>query len=69
VGAAGLDLGQRFQLGDDRPQSVVKRIAVQCLGVRHKLAAFGLGGRGCYRHLAAELVRHPGFALADANVV
>ena len=67
MNAAGLDPGQRFQLGDHRPQSVaVERISVQCLGVQHKLAAFRLAGRGCHRHLAAELVRRPGFALANA---
>jgi hypothetical protein len=67
VDAAGLDPGQRFQLGDHRPQSVaIKGVAMQCLGVQHKLAAFGLGGRGRHRHLAAELIRRPGFPLADA---
>jgi len=40
--------------------------AVQRLGVQHKLAAFRLGGRGCHRHLAAELVRGSRFAFADA---
>jgi hypothetical protein len=65
--AAGLDPGQRFQLGNDRPQGVpVKGIAVQHLGVQHELPAFRLGGRGCHGHLAAELVRRPGFAFADA---
>ena len=65
--AAGLDAGQLLQLGDDRPQRVaVERIAVQGLGVQHELAAFGLGRRGGDRHLAAELVRRPRFALADA---
>src|SRR5215470_18422537 len=29
-------------------------------------AGFGFGGRGRHRHLAAELVRRPGLALADA---
>src|SRR5205814_5062011 len=32
----------------------------------HKLAAFGLGRRGGDRYLAAELVRRPRFAFADA---
>jgi hypothetical protein len=55
-----------LQLRDDWPQSVtVEGIAVQCLGVQHKLAAFGLGGRGRHRDLAAELVRRPGFTFAD----
>ena len=41
--AADLDAGQRFQLGDDRPQGVaVEGIAMQRFGVQHKLAAFGL---------------------------
>ena len=45
--AAGLYAGLLFRFGDDRPQRVaVERIAVQCLGVQHKLAAFGLGRRG-----------------------
>jgi len=34
--------------------------------VKHKLAAFGLGRRGCDRYLAAELVPRPRFAFADA---
>ena len=67
VDAAGLDPGQRFQFGDHRSQSVaVKGIAVQCLGMQHKLAAFGFAGRGRHRHLAAELVGRPGLPLADA---
>jgi hypothetical protein len=67
VDAAGLDPGQRLQLRDHRSQGVaVKGIAVQPLGVQHKLAAFGFGGRGCHRHLASELVGRPSFALADA---
>ena len=50
VNAAGLDPGQRLQLGDHRPQSVaIKGIAVQRLGVQHKLTAFGLGGRRHHR--------------------
>ena len=65
--AAGLNPGQRLQLGDHRSQGVaIKRIAVQRLGVQHKLAPFGLGNRGRHRDLAAELVRRPGFAFADA---
>jgi hypothetical protein len=65
--AAGLDPDQHLQLGNDRPQSVaVKGIAVQRLGVQHELPAFRLGGRGCHGHLAAELVRRPGLAFADA---
>jgi hypothetical protein len=35
VDAAGLDPGQFFEVGDDRPQGVaVERVAVQCLGVQ-----------------------------------
>ena len=42
--AAGLDPGELFEIGDDRPQRVaVKRIAVQRLGMEHELAALGLG--------------------------
>ena len=67
VDTTGLNPGQRFQFGDHRPQGVaIKGVAVQCLGVQHKLTAFGLAGRGRHRHLAAELIRRPGFALADA---
>jgi hypothetical protein len=45
--AAGFDLGQRRPVRQLRPQSVaVEKIAVQRLGVQHKLAALGLGGRG-----------------------
>jgi hypothetical protein len=44
----------------------IKGIAVQGLGVQHKLAPFGLGDRGRHRDLAAELVRRPGLPLADA---
>ncbi len=66
-GCGGSRPGQRFQLGDHRRQSVtVERIAVQGLGMQHKLAALGLGGRGRHRQLAAELVRRSGLALADA---
>jgi hypothetical protein len=40
VDAAGLDPGQRLQLGNDRAQSVaIKGIAVQRFGMQHKLAA------------------------------
>src|ERR1700736_4785943 len=35
----------RLNLSDHRPQGVAAEgIAAQCFGVRHKLAAFGLGG-------------------------
>ena len=65
--AAGFDPGQLLQLGDDRPQRVaVERIAVQRLGMEHELTAFRLGRRRRDRHLAAELVRGSGLALADA---
>ena len=65
--AAGLNAGLLLQLGDDRPQRVaVERVAMQGFGVQHKLAAFGLGRRGGDRYLAAELVRRPRFAFADA---
>jgi len=65
--AAGLDPGQAFEFDDDRPQGVtVKRIAVQGLGVEHKPAACRLGRRRGDRHLAAEFIRRPRFAVADA---
>ena len=42
VDAPGLDAGQPFEIGDDRPEGVaVKGVAVQRLGVQHELAAFG----------------------------
>jgi hypothetical protein len=44
--AAGLDPGQRFELGDHRSQGMaVKRVAVQGLGVQHELPALGPGRR------------------------
>ena len=50
--ATGLDPSQRLQLGDDRSQGMtVEGVSMQCLGVQHKLAAFGLGGRGCHHTL------------------
>src|SRR4029077_17180887 len=65
--AAGFDPGQRFQFGYDRSQRMaVERIAVECLGVEHKLAALGLCHRRRDRYLATELVRGSRFALADA---
>ena len=39
---------------------------MQRFGVQHKLTAFGLGGRGSHRHLAAELLRRSGLAFANA---
>jgi len=49
------------------PKSVaVEGITIQCFGVQHKLAAFRLCRRSRHRDLAAELIRRPGFALADA---
>ena len=54
-------------LTDHRSQGVaIKGVAVQGLGVQHKLPAFELGGRGRHRHLTGELVWGPGFSLADA---
>jgi hypothetical protein len=44
----------------------IKRVALQRLGMQHKLAASGLGRRRGDRHLAAELVRRPRLAVADA---
>lgn len=42
VDAAGLDPGELFQTGDDRPQRVaVERVAVQALRVQHKLGRLG----------------------------
>ena len=46
VDAAGLNPSQRFQFGDHRSQGVaIKEVGVQRLGLQHKLAPFGLGGR------------------------
>ena len=45
---------------------IAARIAVQRLGVQHKLPALGLGRRRRDRHLAAKFVRRPCFTLADA---
>ena len=65
--AAGGNAGLLLQRGDDRAQRMaIERVAVQCLGVQHELAALGLGRRGGDRHLAAELVGRPGLAFADA---
>ncbi len=42
--AAGLDPGEFFEIGDDRPQGVaVERVAAQRLGMEHELAALRLG--------------------------
>ena len=58
--------GQGLQLGNHRPQSmVIKGVAVQCPKVHEELTAFGFGGRGRYRYLAAERTRRSGFAVAD----
>jgi hypothetical protein len=65
--AAGFDPGELLQLGDNRPQGVaIERIAVQRLGMKHELAALRLCRRRRNRDLAAELIRGPGFAFADA---
>jgi hypothetical protein len=44
----------------------VEWVAVQGLGMQHKLTALWPCRRRGDRHLAAELVRRPGLALADA---
>jgi transposase len=46
----------------------VIRVTVQGLGVQHELAALGRGDRGDNRDFAAELVRRPGLAFADALI-
>jgi len=62
-----LDPGQRFQLGHDQSQGgTIKGVTMQRFGVQHKLAAFGLRGRGRHQDLAAELVRRPGLNLAGS---
>jgi hypothetical protein len=56
-----------FEINDDGTERVaVVRIAMQRLGLHHELSALGRGGRRGNRHLAAELVRCPCLAAADA---
>jgi hypothetical protein len=53
VDVAGLD--------PDRPQRVaVEGIAVQRLGMKHKLTAIAIDGRGRHRHLGAKLIERSG---------
>ena len=67
VDAARRNTCELFEIGDDGTERVaVIGIAVQRLGMQHELPAFGRGGRRGNRDLAAELVRRPGLAFADA---
>jgi len=65
--AARCDTRELFEIGDDGTERVaVIGIAVQGLGMQHKMPAFGRGGRRGNRDFAAKLVRCPGLASADA---
>jgi hypothetical protein len=67
VDAAHRNTCELFKIGDDGTERVaIIRVAVQSLGVQHELPAPGRGDRGYNRDLAAELVRRPGLAFADA---
>src|SRR5450756_2449865 len=69
VDKSALDLAPGEPLGvlDRGPQCVpIIRIARQCLGVQHKLAARRAGVGGGDRGLDAELIGRAGLALADA---
>src|SRR5918995_4005472 len=59
--------GYRRHIGHRSRQRVaVIRVAVQRPGMQHELATLGLCDRSGDAHLAAELIRCAGFALADA---
>ncbi len=67
VDAAHRNTCELFEVGDDGSERVaVIRVAVQRLGVQHELPTFGRGDRSDNRDLAAEFVRRPGLAFADA---
>ena len=56
-----------FDIGDDGSERVaVVGVAVQRLGMQHELPASGRGDRRGNRDLAAEFVRRPRLATADA---
>jgi len=65
--AVDLDPGELLELGDHRAKRVtVIGIAVQRLGVQHKLSALWGGNRRGDRDFAAELVGRTRLAAADA---
>ena len=67
VDAADSNTCELFEISDDGTERVADvRIAMQRLGMQHELSAFGRGGWRGNRHLAAELVRRPCLAAADA---
>jgi hypothetical protein len=67
VDAADRNTCELFEISDDGTERVaVVRIAMQRLGMQDELSAFGRGGWRGNRHLAAELVRRPCLAAADA---
>ena len=67
VDAADSNTCELFEISDDGTERVaVVRIAMQRFGMQHELSAFGRGGWRGNRHLAAELVRRPCLAAADA---
>jgi len=67
VDAPGLDAGHRLHVFDHRSERMaVEGVAVQRLGVEHELTALGRGCRRRDRDLAAEFVRRPRLAFADA---
>ena len=66
VNATGFHPVQRFQLGDHRPQGMSsKGLPCSALACSTNWPPLGFGP-GRHQHLTAELVRRPGFALADA---
>ena len=67
VDAADSNTCELFEISDDGTERVaVVRIAMQRFVMQHELSAFGRGGWRGNRHLAAELVRRPCLAAADA---
>lgn len=67
MAALDLDAGHALDVGDGGAEGMaVERVAVQCPGMEHELAALGLGDRGRDRDLAAELVGRTSLALSDA---
>jgi hypothetical protein len=67
VDAADGNTCELFDIGDDGSERVaVVGVAVQRLGMQHELPASGRGDRRGNRDLAAEFVRRPRLATADA---
>ena len=59
--------GHALDIRDRGAEGVaIERVAMQCPGMKHDLAPFGLGDGGRNRDPAAELVRCTGLALANA---